>query len=403
MPLLARAASPVLPFADFVAQLNTLRPADLAADLPRHTPPDAAAFETTRDYLVKYYGGMSVRQTVLDTDGRVLDCVRYDQQPALRLQGLTAILPPPPFAPPGAHPSANQPRQRAVCDAGTFPIQRLTMARVLRAGSLRDFFRKEPASLGQTRLPGTTAPDYRHTYSFAYEYTHSFGGQTTESLYSPPIHENKDEIFSLEQQWYIGGRGQNTQTAETGWQTYPELYNTKKSVLFAYYTADGYNLTGCYNYDCAAFVQLPTSSVTLGAPFISYSVAGGQQVALTIGYTLYQGAWYLSFGDNWVGYYPVALYNGGQLSRFATLFEAGTETVGDVIWPQAASGRFAARGYPLAGYQFDMLLFDAAGRVREPSLTAVDPSPSCYTTTTPGQIVNRGYGFFLGGPGGTTC
>ncbi len=392
-----------MPFAAFVAQLHAASPAGVAEELGRSAALDSTAFETARNYLIRYYAGMTVDRTVLEQDGRVLDCIRYEQQPSLHMQGLTSIAAPPPFAPPGARSGTLQPRQKIVCGAGSFPIQRVTLTRVMRAGSLRNFFRKEPASTGPTQPPGASQPDYRHTYSFAYDYTRSYGGQTNESLYSPPIRQNKGEIFSLEQQWYIGGAGSHGQTAETGWQSYPALYNTPKSVLFAYYTADGYNLTGCYNYDCAAFVQLPGSTVTLGAPFTSYSVAGGQQVGLTIGYTLYQGAWYLSFGDTWVGYYPISLYNGGQLSRFATLFEAGTETVGNVVWPQAASGRFAGRGYPLAGYQFDMLLFDAAGHVRTPTMTAVDPSPGCYTTTMPGPITDRGYGFFLGGPGGRSC
>jgi hypothetical protein len=53
----------------------------------------------------------------------------------------------------------------------------------------------------------------------------------------------------------VGGNGSTLQTAEVGWQVYPQKYGNSYPTLFIYWTADGYNRTGCYNLDCSAFIQ----------------------------------------------------------------------------------------------------------------------------------------------------
>lgn len=405
LPLtLAAASAQAAPqnFRSFVAGLHTARPtADLALK-----PDGPALFEEARTHLLRLYDGITVHQTLADPAGRrVFDCIRYDEQPALRLHTITSIAAPPPFPPDSAPAPEDVLPAHPACASGTFPMERITLDQILAAGGLHEFFHKSP---GTEHIPseGRIVPPNSggHAYAYAYQQVNNTGGRTTESLYNPTINTAKGEIFSLEQQWYIGGSGTGTQTAEVGWQNYPGLYNTANSVLFAYYTADDYNQTGCYNYSCGKFVKSPKSPIDLAQPFPQYSVAGGTQVKIKIGYTLYKQGWWLSYANKWVGYYPLSVYNGGQLSQYATLAEWGTETVGSNVWPPAGSGEFAARGYPNAAYQAKMSYLDTSGASHVAAITTQQPSPTCFTDSAPGPLRHGlGYGFFLGGPGGTGC
>jgi hypothetical protein len=208
------------------------------------------------------------------------------------------------------------------------------------------------------------------------------------------------------QNWYVGGSGIGLQTAEVGWQNYPARHNNdENSRLFAYYTADGYTNLKCYDYDCGAFVQYAGAPISLGQRWTAYSVPGGTQYYITIGYYLYQGNWWLAYGDGWVGHYPGSVYKGGQLTRNATEIQFGTESVGTAgFWPPEGSGYFASAGWPYSGYQRTIYYRASSGAFQYPSLTSIQPSPSCYTDTnqTWGGSYWQYY-FFLGGPGGTGC
>src|SRR5262249_12080089 len=159
------------------------------------------------------------------------------------------------------------------------------------------------------------------------------------------------------QHWYAGGFGAGLQTAEVGWQKFPQKYSTTKSVLFIYWTADGYQRTGCYNLECGAFVQT-NPSVHVGASFVNYVKVGGTQMQIgVVYYRDRKGNWWLAYNGNWVGYYPGGVYRGGQLSRNAQNVDFGGETVGAGTtiklphWPAMGSGRLAAQGYQEAAYQ----------------------------------------------------
>lgn len=75
--------------------------------------------------------------------------------------------------------------------------------------------------------------------------------------------------------------------------------------------------TGCYNLSCAGFVQT-SSSFHLGAGFSDYSIFDGPQYEIQLQYYLYQGNWWLSVGNTWVGYYPSSIYKGGSFPNTPT-------------------------------------------------------------------------------------
>src|SRR5262249_48855908 len=131
-------------------------------------------------------------------------------------------------------------------------------------------------------------------------------------------------------------------TVEGGWQVYPGKYGTYNTVLFIYWTADGYKNTGCYNLDCAGFVQV-NNSVSLGGSFPIYSsIVNGVKYSASFDMTwqLYQGNWWLAYGSTWVGYYPGSIYGTssggvftpGPLATQANQIVYGGETVGGYAW-----------------------------------------------------------------------
>jgi hypothetical protein len=406
-----------VPFATFLRGLSNARAADFIGR-PQAPVQDEPTFEQIRDHLLRVYGGQDVRQSFVQ-DGQTLDCVPLAEQPAKRLQRLPSFAPPPPFSPQVAVGQPATPADSAVdlpgdaakltCPSGSFAMPRMTLEQISTFGSLKAFFDKGPDGAGQVHVSGDKLekPNTNgHAYAYAIQSVNNWGGQSSQSLNNPFVDTSLGEVFSLMQNWYVGGSGSGLQTAEVGWQNYPARHNNDEhSRLFAYWTADGYQQTGCYDYTCGAFVQYAGAPISLGQSWTAYSVPGGTQYYITIGYYLYQGNWWLAYGDGWVGYYPGSLYKGGQLTRNATAIEFGTESVGTAgFWPPEGSGYFASAGWPYSGYQRTIYYRASSGAFQYPSLTSIQPSPSCYTDTnqTWGGSYWQYY-FFLGGPGGTGC
>lgn len=250
------------------------------------------------------------------------------------------------------------------------------------------------------------------------------------------VDNSKGEVFSLSQQWYVGGTGTKLQTAEVGWQNYPQLYGDSLSHLFIYWTADNYEKTGCYNLACFAFVQIDNSWV-LGSAFFEPgglgpgdSTVGGAQYEFTAQFYLYDGKdgkqWWLYLGKSAddseltaVGYYPAAAIYGatGQLEYYAQEIRYGTESVAcvaagsvcsatETIFPPEGSGLMPKNGLGYAAYQRDIFYINISGRgVWGKGLKPVQLSPNCYQVTSPFWLNFPGWGtyIYVGGPGGKGC
>ena len=374
-----------------------------------------------RTHLLRMYDRVQVSHSFAQDD-QVFDCVPIAEQAGVRLQGLTKLASPPPTPPAVAlagsdaagrvaHAVTQQQApatsdrfgNRQSCDAGAIPVRRVTLEEIARAGSLQKFFGKGPKGAGRARGGSVPAAINGHSYAHAYQSVTNYGGYSRLALYRPFVDRNLSEVFSLSQQWYVGGSGAGLQTAEVGVQNYPAKYGSQNSALFIYWTRNNYNGTGCYNLDCAAFVQT-NGNWRLGVGFANYSTVGGAQYEVALGFYLYQGNWWLAAGNDWVGYYPGSLYAGGQLSRWAQSIDFGGETVGSWHWPDMGSGQFASAGWTRAAYQRSILYRNAANTGFNPSLTRSQNWPSCQTISTPtwGGADWKTY-FYFGGPGGFGC
>jgi len=353
------------------------------------------------------------------------DCVPVEQQPSVRLLGLGSVAPEPPQSAIAQSAQANGQAGQAIsaasqlaasqsfdqfgnstsCEAGTIPMRRITLGDVTRFPTLQQFFSKSPDA-SVTGVPAGVAnpSSTAHKYSYTYQYVTNLGGNSSLNLWKPYVNTGLGEVFSLSQQWYVGGSGSSTQTAEVGWQNYPSKYGSENSALFIYWTRDDYNKTGCYNLDCAAFVQT-NSSWHFGGGFNNYSTLGGSQYEFAAQFYLSGGNWWLALGGAWVGYYPGSIYSGGQMAHNAQLIEYGTESVGSTWFPPEGSGDWSSLGWDYAAYQRNLYYINTSSSSVWDTLTPAQPSPACYSITGPYYSSSSGWGiyFYEGGPGGTGC
>ena len=247
-----------------------------------------------------------------------------------------------------------------------------------------------------------------HKYAIGYEYVNNHGGNSWLNLWSPAVNVGANQVFSLSQEWYIGGSNASTQTAEGGWQVFPNKYGSSHAALFIYWTANNYVSTGCYNLDCAAFVQV-NSDWALGGTFSGYSMPGGQQVGFQLQWSFDGANWWLflqaSGKPEAIGYYPATIYQGGQLSHYSTLVEYGGEAVGTRTWPNMGSGAFARTGFQHAAFQRLIFYIDTNQASQWTNLTPLLRSPRCYTLIFTPAMAGSSWGayFYFGGPGGRGC
>ncbi len=424
-PLAAQTpADSLVPFSQFVGGLKKPTPQATLGGVNSRVK-SSAALEEMRQHLLKQYSDVAVAHSFVENE-QTFDCVPVAQQPGVRLQGLKTIAAPPLTAPSAvigprptsetvSGPTATQSAaggtdkfgNAQTCAKGAIPMRRVTMQELARFENLQKFFEKGPNGAGRAVVQPQSGPVppavAGHRYAHAYQWVNNYGGYGKLALYRPYVNTALTEIFSLSQQWYVGGSGSGLQTAEVGLQNYPALYGSQNSALFIYYTADNYNKTGCYNLTCGAFVQT-NGNWHLGGGFSNYSTVGGTQYSVALGFYLYNGNWWLAAGSDWVGYYPGSIFKGGQLSRYAQIFDMGGETVGNSRWPGMGSGQWSSTGWTKAAYHRNIKYRNSANAGFTPSLTKTAPSPSCYSITTPtwGGADWQTY-FFFGGPGGYNC
>ncbi|HEY1208672.1 MAG TPA: neprosin family prolyl endopeptidase [Terracidiphilus sp.] len=431
----------MIPFSEFQTGLSTAKHTEYVGK-PQVRVKQAADFEEMRQHLTKLYTGVKVTHSfVLETD--TYDCIPINQQPSVRLLGITKIAEAPPAGvvrnirpeaelAPKAEPareavqvahSASQARQVAEdiredkfghsthCEANTIPIRRVTLEEMTRFSTLREFFNKGPnEAAGIPKANAKTPPctgncPVEHKYSVVNQTVNNWGGNSTLNVWSPYVNTSQGEIFSLTQHWYVGGSGTSLpglQTVEVGWQNYPAKYGDERSRLFIYHTADGYHSTGCYNHDCGDFVQT-NGGVYLGGGFTNYSTTNGTQWEFNIQVQLYQGNWWIFYGTTPFGYYPGSLFHGGQLTHNATNAQYGTETVGSTVWPPAGSGGQPSTGWGKAAYQRDLFYITSSHTGIWESLSNWNIAP-CYAISGPfsGSGAWALY-FYDGGPGGGGC
>jgi hypothetical protein len=412
----------ILPFQQFVDSLHATRPEHFL-NVAHSRIADEQSFSDIHSHLTDYYAGAEAAHSFVDANGSIFDCMPVEKQYSLR--GKTAAVASPPDLPTDRY--AAQPPSPAkhivqlhasltdplgntmLAPEGTVPVRRLTFENLARFRTLREFFQKSPGRTGSAAPPGaggsgSPAVAATHRWAHAAQAVNNLGGASFINVWDPAIGAN--QVFSLAQHWYVGGGGSGLQTAEVGWQVYPQLYGNTKPVFFIYWTADDYTSTGCYNLSCQAFVQT-NNKWAIGGALAPWSVSGGAQQEIKFAYYLHQNNWWLyaggETGADAVGYYPTSIYRGGAMATQASEIDYGGEVVGTTSWPAMGGGAFANAGWQHAAYQRDINYFPTAGGRATAALTASATSPQCYTASMVKYNAPWNETIWFGGPGGNNC
>jgi Neprosin len=384
---------------------------------------DVPTFQDMQQYILTLYQGVQVSQSFV-LYGQYYDCVPIQEQPSYVQLGLSSVATPPPsVGPTTAGPDTPSPQlgpgdqydafgDSTTCAQGNIPMRRISIDEMSTFATVSDFLSK--SGDGMDEVPGIEPLVVTHKYAYTNQAVNNLGGNSALNLWRPRVNTGAGQVFSLSQQWYSAGAGNNLQTVEGGWQNYPGKYGDQNSRLFIFWTANNYGHggrirnIGCYNLDCVGFVQI-SNQWHLGGKFSNYSTSGGTQYYFTMTWYLFQGNWWLGLGNDtsrtWVGYYPGAVFRGGAMSQNATSITYGGETAGDGSWGAMGSGAFANQGYSFAAYQRQVYFINLANNTAWANLAAQQPSPACYTLNGPlmGNNVFWGAYFYFGGPGGNNC
>ncbi|CAL9160236.1 unnamed protein product [Musa hybrid cultivar] len=338
-------------------------------------------------------------KTVQSPDGDIIDCVPSHLQPAFdhpKLKGLKPLEPP-------ERPKGRKVKSMAggvtqlwrasgeTCPQGTVPIRRTTDEEALR---VRKYERKLVEGAGES-------PFTNHEYAVGTVKDENlyYGAEATYNVWAPAVANNGE--FSLSQFWLTSGTyATNLNTIEAGWQV---LYGQSYPRFFIYWTADAYKSTGCYNLQCAGFVQTDTN-IVLGGSISPTSTYNGKQieVEILVWKDKKDGNWWLEWDSTVVGYWPSSLFS--HLADNATTVQFGGEIVnkgpsGVHTATRMGSGYFPEEGYGRAAYTRNLQVVDAANTlVPVKSLKLTAGKPNCYNIT---KGVNSDWGmyFFFGGPG----
>lgn len=272
--------------------------------------------------------------------------------------------------------------------------------------TLSDFLRKK----SELRKPGgggsSSAP---HEWAHASRGVANWGGESIFNLFSPYV-EQEDE-FSLSQMWVTRGGGKDLETVEGGWQVYEDKYGDWRAHLFIYFTPDDYGDGGCYNTDCDGFVQV-ADSVYLGGGFTNYSERGGAQWEFKLLWYKdgTEGAWWLKYGDTWVGYYPRDLFDSNGLRDASDNVDFGgeivnTKTDGRHTRTDMGSGHWPYEGYSWAAYQRAIRYVDTSNFYQRASgLSRSTTNDQCYDLGLASSTGDWEEYFYFGGSGfNTSC
>ncbi|OVA01277.1 protein of unknown function DUF239 [Macleaya cordata] len=293
------------------------------------------------------------------------------------------------------------------CPLGTVPIRRTKKRDLINAKSLSKRIKPYTNKNSLSPWPNLHVCSIEPNSSESY-----YGGSAVISIYNPKVEADQ---FSTAQLWIQNGPVDVINSIEFGWAVYPILFNDNSTRLFGYWTADGYQKTGCFNMLCSGFVQVHPS-VALGDAINHTSVYQGIQYAMDA--MVYRdpqsGNWWLmmNLGKSEefpkIGYWPKELFS--HLASNASMIRYGGVVGADTNRPTPPMGN----GYlPVCDdYDFNKACYMMKMKVVDGNARPIDFDPSkirvkqdtiwsCYNLTFNGYVDKYiELAMRFGGPGG---
>jgi hypothetical protein len=365
--------------------------------------------ETIREYFAERRAKLNIVATTRTSSGQEFDWIPSE---ALDEDGSPMTPPPPIGLETGADVEAEhreQGDQMALTELeqepdawgpeGTVPVVRMDtdeyIASIQTRGTLQDFLSKygdqdvrrfpEPrAPEAGAPAPASPEPGLFHPergYAFSWHEEQNLGSKGAINIWQPYVGDSAE--FSLGQtsvsattdasricfSIFCFGVSSVLQTIEAGWQKAPPGTNINGdwfTHFFIYFNTNGYasqgDNVGGYNHTVDGFVQY-SSTVTPGARITSISRLGGAQYSASIDVRLWQGNWWIRYGNQWVGYYPASLFGGLRTGGLENRSEKVT-WYGEVVdlpdgvptTTDMGSGRFPGEGFGYSAYQRNLLV-----------------------------------------------
>nr|XP_043614029.1 uncharacterized protein LOC122585979 [Erigeron canadensis] len=339
-------------------------------------------------------------KSIKTSDGDIIDCVLFNLQLSFDLHEIKEKMSwkDPPEMPKGHDNTKMETEIKQLwsskgesCPNGTIPIRRTTASDVLRSMSIS----KSGKNVGEMKYPGAQ----NHKHAIAETQGEFHGAKATLNLWKPNV---VGDDFSLSQIWVISNTNVD-QTLEAGWHVFPSLNNKDNNPrLFNYWTADGYDRSGCYNLRCPGFVQT-NNRIALGAALGPISMYNGAQydISFLIWKDPRSGDWWLKVGSEVIGYWPQTLFT--DLRDHATLLEYGGEVyspnLGTHTLTPMGSGHFPTEGFGKAAYARNLEMVGLDDMLHPvSSFSLIAEKPDCYTAIK-GYTKDWGGYIFFGGPG----
>ncbi|KAI3925029.1 hypothetical protein MKW98_009679 [Papaver atlanticum] len=229
------------------------------------------------------------------------------------------------------------------------------------------------------------------------------GAQAKINLWKPVTEAQE---MSISQIWVAAGDINERNTIEAGWAVDQDTYGDDRTRFFIYWTADGYNNTGCGNLMCEGFVQT-TSDICLGGDFTDVSTLNGDQkdASFNIHKDESNGHWWVQLQGIPVGYYPSSLFT--TLSKTAKKVIWGGEiyngrSKGRHTSTQMGSGHFPSEGELKTSSYFSWVkVVDEDNVTKDPKFFYEGISnPNCYDLKIDNlNYHTNGFSFYYGGPG----
>ncbi|XP_057420483.1 uncharacterized protein LOC130714592 [Lotus japonicus] len=232
------------------------------------------------------------------------------------------------------------------------------------------------------------------------------GASAQAAVYNLSLQANQ---YSLSQIWIQGGPPTDLNSIQVGCGVHPNLFGDSQVRLIAYWTADGFRKTGCFNHQCPGFVQVHrefTFGEIIGPP----SIIGSDHKSLypfKVKQDQSTGHWWLIAGKgSWaVGYWPNQLLT--HLSHGSSVIRYGGETYAspNVMSPPMGSGRLPRELYKNSAFMSNLEIIDSnynEVRVNPKYMKSnCDTTPNCYDVQYHGyEGIVFAQAFLYGGPGG---
>ncbi|KAK6267263.1 hypothetical protein QUC31_018100 [Theobroma cacao] len=167
------------------------------------------------------------------------------------------------------------------------------------------------------------------------------GGAAIMGVFNPVVKQMQSSRANV---WVQNGPTSDLNSIEAGWAVHPNLYGDNYTRLTAYWTADDFRTTGCYNLLCPGFVQIDTS-VFLGQAYLINLDHPMMIEQIGIFQDNVTGNWWLVTQMNYliipVGYWPKKIFTYLTLGADVVKYGGTTSTyLQQLDRPPMGSGKY---------------------------------------------------------------